>query len=210
MSKLSDKLSFIPETLVICSVPMRSFQGGYYPQLIRLYKSLGIAFRKADFSYSFSFFTPPTHTQGRRITTTMIYNGSSGRDGVSMPSLMKEPYLLAKNESFLVKRLTKLNTILHFVIITMQIVFHYLRLVLLSIPLLRPANLEHLTFKEWTKSTTPKGALARWSGLDKSWEGFTKHVLVPLFSAVCTASEEDVMTHPMQEFLGNYPPSPTQ
>lgn len=188
---------------------MRSFQGGYYPQLIRLYKSLGVAFRQADFSYSFSLLTPSTPTQNRQITTTMIYNGASGREGVSMPSMMNEPYLLMKNESPLAKGLTKMNTILLFVIVTMQIVFNYLRLVLLSIPSLRPAKLEHLTFREWTKRTVPKGALARWSGLDESWEEFTKHVLVPLFSAVCTASEEDVMEHPMQEFLGELVPFPT-
>lgn len=39
-------------------------------------------------------------------------------------------------------------------------------------------------------------------GLDLAWRDFTYTVLLPLFSAVCTAPEEDVLQHPVEEFLG--------
>lgn len=175
---------------------------GYYYQLIQLYQSLGVAFRQADFSYSFSQFSPPTTNHSRQITTTMIYNGASGREGVSMPSMMNDTYLRTKGESMAARALTKAITWLTFILITMQVVFNYLRLIFLSVPFMRPKHLEHLTFRDWTLRTVPRGVLARWSGLDVAWEDFTKQILVPLFSAVCTASEADVMDHPMAEFLG--------
>jgi hypothetical protein len=203
------------------SVPMRSFQGGelplvlnrastnlecqgYYPQLIQLYKKLGVAFRQADFSYSFSLFSPSTSTSSRKITTTMIYNGASGREGVSMPSVMNEVYLQTKGNSMAVRTIARVMALAMFILMTIQMMFNYLRLILLSIPFLRPRRLEHLTFREWTANSVPTSVLARLIGLDTSWKDFTKHVLVPLFSAVCTTSETDVMEHPMEEFLGKY------
>jgi hypothetical protein len=39
-------------------------------------------------------------------------------------------------------------------------------------------------------------------GLDKYWRTFTQDVCVPLFSAVCMASRNDVENHPAEEFLG--------
>jgi len=159
-------------------VPMRSFQGGYYPQLIQLYKRLGVAFRQTDFSYSFSLFTPSTGTSTRRVTTTMIYNGASGRKGLGMPSIMNEAYFQTKSESMTVRTVTKAIAHVMFILMTMQVLFNYLRLIFLSVPFLRPCRLENLTFREWTANTVPT-----------------------LFSAVCTASDSDVMEHPMEEFL---------
>jgi hypothetical protein len=175
---------------------------GYYPQLIQLYKSLGVAFRHADFSYSFSLLSPAANSLGRKITTTMIYNGASGREGVSMPSIFNQSYLQTKGESMMIRACAKITIFAIFTLMTMQVVFNYLRLILFSVPCLRPSRLKNMTFREWTSNTVPRGILARWSGLDASWEDFTKHVLVPLFSAVCTASETNVMEHPMEEFLG--------
>lgn len=176
---------------------------GYYPQLIGLYQSLGVAFRQADFSYSFSLFSPSTKQACRKITTTMIYNGASGREGVSMPSMMNDAYLNTKGNSMLVRTQTRIATLALFILVTMQVVYNYLRLIFLSVPFLRPAGSEKKTFREWTLDAVPRGVLARWSGMDVSWANFTREVLVPLFSAVCTASEVDIMDHPMEEFLGN-------
>ena len=179
---------------------------GYYPQLIQLYKSLGVAFRQADFSYSFSLFFPSTSTSTRKISTTMIYNGASGREGVSMPSVINEVYLQTKSESMVVRATTKVTIIAMFILMTMQVLFNYLRLILLSVPFLRPRRLENLTFREWTTKTVPSGVLAQLIGLDTAWKDFIKQILIPLFSAVCTASETDVMNHPMEDFLGKYFP----
>jgi hypothetical protein len=132
----------------------------------------------------------------------MIYNGASGREGVSMPSVMNELRLQTKGESTLIRATTAVITLVMFIMMTMQVLFNYLRLILFSVPFLRPSRLRNLTFREWTANTVPSGVLARLSGLDTAWKDFTKQILVPLFSAVCTASETDVMEHPMEEFLG--------
>lgn len=143
-------------------VPMRSFQGGYYPQLIALYKSLGVAFRKADFSYSFSFLTPPTKDHGRKITATMIYNGGS--------------FLLHKTWS------TGL-----FVILTAQLLLCYVMTLFYSLPFWRSSKLSAMKFGDWAKNVAPKGMLARRTGMDIAWQDYFQTVLLPLFSAVCTA-----------------------
>lgn len=134
----------------------------------------------------------------------MIYNGASGRAGISIPSIFNRSYLQAKGEPAIFRVYTKVTVLALFALVTIQVVFNYLRLILLSVPCLRPSHLENMTFHEWTSNTVPRGILAHWSGLDTSWEDFTKHVLVPLFSAVCTASETSIMEHPMEEFLGKH------
>ncbi|GLB36577.1 putative microfibril-associated/Pre-mRNA processing [Lyophyllum shimeji] len=182
-------------------VPMRSFQGGYYPQLIALYKRLGVAFREADFSYSFSLMTPPTPTQERQITATMIYNGSSGLRGLSMPSILDEPYRATKGRGCFVRAATRAWTIGLFVLVTMQIAVCYVRMLLFALPFWRGKNVESKTFGEWAEETVPRSVLARWTGVDVAWRDYTQTVLLPLFSAVCTAPGEDVLRHPVEEFL---------
>jgi hypothetical protein len=119
-----------------------------------------------------------------------------------MPSFLTEVYLQTKGESIAARTATAAIISIMFIMMTVQVLFNYLRLILLSVPFLRPRRLENLTFREWTANTVPSGVLARLSGLDTAWMDFTKQILVPLFSAVCTASEADVMEHPMEEFLG--------
>ena len=66
---------------------------GYYPNVIALYKKLGVAFKAANFSYSFSFMSQPMAAQQRRVTTTAIYEGASGLNGVSKPAILRgSPY----------------------------------------------------------------------------------------------------------------------
>ncbi|KAF8060966.1 hypothetical protein FPV67DRAFT_1423103 [Lyophyllum atratum] len=182
-------------------VPMRSFQGGYYPQLIALYKRLGVAFREADFSYSFSLLTPPSRTQERQINATMIYNGASGRSGLSMPSILDEPYRRTKGRGLLVRGATRAWTMGIFVLVTMHLAICYLRMILYVLPFSRTRASEKMTFEEWAERTVPTGVFARWTGMDFVWRDYTHTVLLPLFSAVCTAPEEDVLRHPVEEFL---------
>ncbi|PSS31937.1 hypothetical protein PHLCEN_2v2297 [Hermanssonia centrifuga] len=203
-------------------VPMRSFQGGYYPQLIALYKHLGVKFRQADFSYSFSTLTNLSDTLQRQITTTMIYNGASGRDGVSMPSNMLPPTAKSSLLSAPSSLVAHLHIYVTFMLSMFLLVVFYLRLVLFSLPIQVPESISSswvafsiplwlpfptrprnkcLTLREWTERTTPNNAISRWLKLDVQWQHFVKEVLVPLFSAVCTAGEDRIWNHPVEELL---------
>ncbi|PBK70310.1 hypothetical protein ARMSODRAFT_1083946 [Armillaria solidipes] len=161
-------------------VPMRSFQGGYYKQLIALYKRLGVKFTPRDFSYSFSLLS--TSETGRQITAEMIYNGSSGLGGVSMPSNLDDS---PKPELGLALRAAaKAWTIGLFVVWSIHILFCYLRLLWLSIPMVRSPGIETMTYKAWVEKTRPTGLLAKWTGFEQVWTEFTHAIMVPLFSAV--------------------------
>lgn len=177
---------------------------GYYPQLIALYKKLGVAFQEADFSYSFSLLFPPTSTRVKQITATMIYNGNSGLGGLSMPSLLDEPYHSTKGRGLLVRAFTKAWTVGLFLYMTMCITVCFLRMLFLSVPIWR-SNDRKTSFAEWAEKTVPTNILARWTGMDSVWRDYTQTVLLPLFSAICTAPEHDIQRHPVEEFLGEFP-----
>ncbi|KAJ7171803.1 hypothetical protein C8R43DRAFT_1058887 [Mycena crocata] len=176
-------------------VPMRSFQGGYYPHLIALYTKLGVAFRQADFSYSFSLFSQSEKTQSLR--TTMIYNGASGRGGVGMPARMRDMHLYHKGH----RLITRAFALGLFVLSTVQLFVCYMRLVFFALPMVRPKRMNALTFKEWAAETVPQNVIAKTLGFDSTWRSFTQDVLIPLFSAVCTTPEEVVNAHPVEDLL---------
>lgn len=182
-------------------VPMRSFQGGYYTNLIALYKTLGVKFRQADFSYSFSSLRPAeAKWDDRSITTTMIYNGSSGRSGVSKPANFGRGTAIEKQGR--ISRWTGLPGIYClFFCSTIQLLLCYLLTLFHALPFWRPAAIHDLVFKEWTLRVAPDGFLARLIGMDAAWKDYVHTVLVPLLSAVCTAPGADVMNHPVEEFL---------
>ncbi|TKY88424.1 hypothetical protein EX895_002776 [Sporisorium graminicola] len=56
---LADAASTTQRSMRI-DVPMRAFTGGYYPQLLALYRHLGIRIRKTNFTYSFATLLPST------------------------------------------------------------------------------------------------------------------------------------------------------
>ncbi|CAL1697228.1 unnamed protein product [Somion occarium] len=212
-------------------VPMRSFQGGYYPQLIALYKHLGVQFRTADFSYSFStLYSSGPRPRGDSMETTMIYNGASGRDGVGIPSSLF-PSKELKAEGILIEFLATARGYLLYFFSTVILLLFYLRILLFSLPLrvnippttelpifririslpqtsvvrllakttIRPAP--NTTLHSWMQYTTPTSPLAQLLGLDRQWRIFIINVIVPLFSAVCTASEEHIWNMPVEEIL---------
>ncbi|KAI0044365.1 hypothetical protein FA95DRAFT_1583773 [Auriscalpium vulgare] len=192
-------------------VPMRSFQGGYYPQLIALYKRLGVSFRRADFSYSFSYLTslPASDasispkapiSSALSLKPTLIYDGASGRSGISIPTTLTAAYAaLAPNS--LERISARLTVIVTFAVSMLLLGYNFLRLQLLAAPLLRGKAARELTWAEWAEQATPRGLLARLLGLDEQWRAFVADVCAPLFSAVCTAAREDVDAHPAEEFL---------
>ncbi|GAW05010.1 nad fad-binding protein [Lentinula edodes] len=179
-------------------VPMRSFQSGYYDTLISLYKHLGISFRKTDFSYSFSRLIPETVYASRKITTDVIYNGNSGIAGMSIPSSMR---LNEKVLSSIHATASGAYAYGIFTLMCFKLLILYIRVLFLSIPIFRPQGVEEMTFRTWSASTTPRGFIARCTMLDLAWVEFTQDLLVPLFSAVCTAPESNVYDHPVEEFL---------
>ncbi|KAJ3849304.1 splicing factor, Prp19-binding domain-containing protein [Lentinula lateritia] len=179
-------------------VPMRSFQSGYYDTLISLYKHLGISFRKTDFSYSFSRLKPETAYASRKITTDVIYNGNSGIAGLSIPSSMR---LNGKVLSSIYAVASGAYAYGIFTLMCFQLLILYIRVLFLSIPIFRPQDVEEMTFRTWSALTTPRGFIAEWTMLDLAWVEFTQDLLVPLFSAVCTAPESNIYDHPVEEFL---------
>ncbi|KAJ7239038.1 hypothetical protein B0H12DRAFT_1025418 [Mycena haematopus] len=176
-------------------VPMRSFQGGYYPRLIALYTQLGVTFRQADFSYSFSLFSQSEMTQPLR--TTMIYNGASGRNGAGMSSSLQDLHLYQK-EHHVWARAFAMGL---FILSTVQLFVCYMRLIFFALPALRSKRHNRLTFEEWVAETTPSHFIWRLFRFDTTWISFTQDVLVPLFSAVCTAPKDVIDAHPVEDFL---------
>ncbi|KAH9075737.1 splicing factor, Prp19-binding domain-containing protein [Lactarius deliciosus] len=194
-------------------VPMRSFRGGYYRQLIAFYTRLGVLFRRSNYSYSFSFLDAlpsyhhteesekePVHQAAVAIHPTLIYNGASGRAGISVPTVLRQVYTTLPHRTFQRAR-AQLAFLFAFALSMASLVFFFLRLQFLASPWLRGKSARELSWAEWTESMTPRGPLARMAGLDARWRTFVQDVCVPLFSAVCTAPREDVEEHPAEEFL---------
>lgn len=181
-------------------VPMRSFQGGYYPNVIALYEKLGVSFRKANFSYSFSFMSQPKERDNRSVTTTMIYNGSSGSAGVSKPTILGG-VPQQKGQNYLLYLLGKLWGTGLFILLTMQIAVCFAMTIWHSIPVRRPQKLSTMTLGEWVQEVAPTGEIARLTGMDVAWGDYVETILLPLMSAMTTAPEDDVMNHPVEEIL---------
>jgi len=184
---------------------------GYYPQLISLYRHLGVQFRRADFTYSFNTIKMPTSfspTKKLKMRTTMLYNGQNGRRGLGIPS-----EYLTNNEEKLVETspltilegwITSIPYLLVFAFWTLCMFISYLRLIRLSSPIYRkwrPAGKEE-RLDEWMERTRPYGRFGNFLRIDRAWEDFVRSMIIPLFSAVCTAPEEDIWAHPVSEILG--------
>lgn len=198
-------------------VPMRSFQGGgshclitlqflslklrsgYYKNLIAFYQRLGVKFRQADFSYSFSSLCSPKSLD-RAITTTMIYNGGSGRSGISKPSDLGGG--LTEKRGTTAYFLQKLRIAALFICLTAQLALCYLITLSYALPFRRSSNIPNLKFRDWAVKVTPSNLFFRMLGMDTTWRDYVQMVLIPLLSAVCTSPEEDVLDHPVEEILG--------
>ena len=177
--------------LLICS--------GYYSHLISLYRSLGVRFRQADFSYSFSSLFLSTNAYSRRITTTFIYNGGSGRAGLGKPSSLGGG---SKNLELLASTIQRARATGLFVCLTVQLLLCYIITIFHAVPIWRSTSISSTVFRDWAMQTKSRGFLAKWCGMDVVWQNYIYSVLLPLLCAVCTAPEEDVMNYPMEEILG--------
>ncbi|TFK30674.1 hypothetical protein FA15DRAFT_579639 [Coprinopsis marcescibilis] len=177
-------------------VPMRSFLGGYYRNVIALYRSLGVAFRASNFTYSFSFLDSASTT----ITTTALYNGGNGLQGVSKPTILIGPQK-TKDEHLLDYWTRQLFATALFVLITAQLAVCYAITLWQCLPYWRSSRISKLTLGEWANDVAPKGRVAQLTGMDIAWDDYVQTMLIPLMSAMCTAPEEDILNHPVEEIL---------
>lgn len=162
---------------------------------MKFYEHLGVELKQHDYSYSFSNFTS-LHSKRTPIRTRMIYNGASGREGMGIPSSVYSTHLLKPLDI-----LATLARFLRWILAMLALALHYARLYVLSRPSARtPTHLCRETLRAWSIRTTQQNALSRLLG----WEVFVSDVIVPLFSAVCTTSVEDVWNHPAAEILGKF------
>jgi microfibrillar-associated protein 1 len=178
---------------------------GYYTQLIKLYKTLGLQFQETDFSYSFSSLSQ--WNEGRSITTDLIYNGASGRAGVAKPTAFV--YSADHNLQGVERQppryfARQAQNYLQFSVFIFQYALCFLITLYHSLPFRRPSYLEDIIFRDWVDLVAPRSYLAQLSGMDAAWQSYVQMVLVPIFSAICTAPAVDVMNHPMEEFLGEF------
>jgi len=197
--------------LLFCGLLNRTT--GYYTQLIALYTRLGVLFRRSDFSYSFSFLNalPSHHAEDSEqdavqrptvpLHPTIIYDGASGRAGISVPTVLKQVYTTLPRHTF--RRVwTQVTFFFTFASSMAALLFIFIRLQFLASPWLRGESATEVSWVEWVEHMTPRGPLARMTGLDVRWRAFVHDVCMPLFSAVCTAPREDIEEHPAEEFLG--------
>ncbi|TFY80523.1 hypothetical protein EWM64_g3489 [Hericium alpestre] len=137
-------------------VPMRAFQGGYYPQLIALYKHLGVSFRPADFSYSFSYLPSlPSLKQtvsALSLSPTMIYNGASGRAGASIPTALRQTSFSLHPA----RLLAHLYFLASFGLSLLLLLYNFLHLQLLSAPLLRSKDISELSWEAGCNVVRPQ------------------------------------------------------
>lgn len=199
---------------------------GYYRHLISLYKHLNVPLRIVDFTYSFSRTHQIVSTDIRpSMTTDFLYNGQNGKRGLGVPSqfhskdtkppnhidvfgnlvTLPEPAPDTRTEEERRREKSALRrSQLGFAWTTVMTFVCYLRLILLSMPILHglwgPAPDERMD--SWAKRTRPRGLVARWTGFDQSWDSFVKDVVLTLFGAMCTTNEEDFWAHPVAEVLG--------
>jgi hypothetical protein len=93
-----------------------------------------------------------------------------------------------------------------FIRLTFQLLLCYAITLFHALPIWRSTSIPNIFFRDWATQTKPHGSLAKWCGMDAAWQDYIHSVLLPfllpLLSAVCTAPQEDIMNHPIEEILG--------
>ncbi|KAF5361596.1 hypothetical protein D9758_007390 [Tetrapyrgos nigripes] len=162
-------------------VPMRSFQGGYYKKLISLYRFLGVGFRASNFSYSFSNLHASTHGRSQHAYC------DAGRVEE------REWAVVAWNEQ-------GLGAPLICILGSADSVLLYSAAI--PVGTIRAAcwDPDH-DFPDMGRGYDPQRFFGPFAEVGCCLEGFygSHHDTVVL--AVCTAPREDILKHPMEEFL---------
>ncbi|WVQ70536.1 hypothetical protein IAR50_000055 [Cryptococcus sp. DSM 104548] len=173
----------------VVNVPMRGFQGGYYPLLISLYTHLRLPIVPQHYTYSFS----------NEAGTYFIHSGASGW---SIPSLPSRAFT---------GPLRFIGAILNL----LGAAISYLLLVVLSLLAwhdILPSHLSSpdLTVRQFTNQLSsflarpfpiPIIGWSPWTPLGAAFEAFIGTIVLPLFSAVGTMTEQDVYDLPVRILL---------
>lgn len=182
-------------------VPMRSFQGGYYPLLIALYTHLGLPLAPQRFTFSFSALRTRGHAHGhghagraalRPADTYFIHAGSSG---VSRPSLPGRAWA---------SPLALVRAVVDFVVVAIC----YLALLVTAF-LSWHGRLPKAWGSDATFAQVVDGVAHvldrphRWvhTRLGPRFKAFAADIVLPLFSAVGTMTADDVWATPAHYVL---------
>ncbi|KAI3478965.1 hypothetical protein L1887_59046 [Cichorium endivia] len=204
-------------------VPMRAFTGGYYPQLLALYRHLGIRARKTNFTYSFARFTDASFKGERNAPEpSLLYNGANGVRGISLPaSLMRMESEGIVRVSAVLQCVRRLRVYFGSLVV---MVLGYVQLLIIALwhsMLGHTADANHPlrthTLRDLVRDPFPRrsprtsssklrygaerlaeAVLRRVARLD---ERFVEQTLAPLFSAVMTCSLDAVWASPATEVL---------
>lgn len=160
---------------------MRSFQGGYYPNLIALYRHLEIPLVPTHFTFSFSHFRP------RPFDAYFIHSGASGHSIPSFPSTLSPLWSMIKWISFagcyvLLLALAALS-------------YHSL------LPCLFGGTLGETVDQIALFLYRPIPYVPLYTPLGLVWRSFIAQVVVPLFSSVGTMPESDLYGSPASAVL---------
>lgn len=166
-------------------VPMRSFQGGYYPLLIALYKHLGLTLQPAKYTFSFSTL-PPRDVPGRRPRRQDVYFTYAGASGTSLPILPSKAW--SSPISFFGTLLSLLSTGICFVVLVATAAASWHNLV--------PPSSSFRDVVEAIASILQHPLPFLHTPLGTSFRLFATDVLVPLFSSVGTMTMEDLWSTP--------------
>ncbi|KAK8850379.1 hypothetical protein IAR55_004297 [Kwoniella newhampshirensis] len=174
----------------VVDVPMRGFQGGYYPLLLSLYMHLGIPVKPTNYAYSF---TSPS------LSTYFIHSGSSG---YSIPSLPSSAY--TSPFAFVRAIGTFLGTALCYILLIALsfMAWHDFLPSPLSSPNLTLGDFtDHLTTFLSRPITIPIIGYSPWTPLGDIFRSFIDTIVLPLFSAVGTMTSSDVYSLPARVLL---------
>lgn len=183
---------------------MRSFQGGYYPNLIALYRHLGLPLRAQQFTFSFSTHSESSSslahsTDGPFGTSSSsgAYFIHSGASGLSLPSLPASAYHLRRPWTFLLGVLTCVG-------------YAGCYLLLLALSFLSYHSLLPCLFAGTLGDTVEQIAIFLWhpipytplyTPLGRVWRSFIALIVVPLFSSVGTMPTAEVYSTPAKVIL---------
>jgi hypothetical protein len=183
-------------------VPMRSFQGGYYPKLIALYRHLGIPLVSTHYTFSFARLyygsTSSSATTPNQITKPsrphFIHSGASGQSIPSLPSsAFKSPLAL----------ITSLLTLIAYAGCYLLL----LALAFLSyhdlLPTLFSGSLSDFNnqIASFLYHPIPIPYLPLYTPLGRVWRSFISDIVIPLFSSVGTMPEDEVYRTPVKVLL---------
>ncbi|KAI9633634.1 uncharacterized protein MKK02DRAFT_34559 [Dioszegia hungarica] len=175
----------------IVDVPMRSFQGGYYPLLIALYRHLNIPMIPTYWTFSFS------HLTSTPKPDTKPYFIHTGASGSAIPSLPSKSYASPRALTRAIASFLGTACAYLLWVVIAALGWHDL------LPLRhgRQTTLRHMTARVSHHLTYPLSyfshslprASALASPLGNVFEAFVYDIILPLFSAVGTMTTSDVL-----------------